>query len=138
MALIDTVLPLIANRLPKVIDARTHGLIDYAHGVFFLGMALLCRKSNPRAATAALGTGAFILGGALLTDYPLGVRRVIPFATHGRLDTGFASASWAVPRVFGFADTAAARVFQLNSIAEALAVGMTDFDSGRARAEKTL
>lgn len=136
MALIDAVLPAAAKRLPKVIDARTHGAVDYAHGAFFLGMALVCRRSNPKAAAAALGTGAFILGGALLTDYPLGVRKIIPFETHGRLDSGFASASWAVPRVFGFVGTKAARVFQLNSVFEAFAVGMTDFNSERARAEE--
>ena len=137
MALLDAVLPFITNRLPKVLDARAHGAIDYAHGAFFLGMALVCRKQNPRAASAALATGAFVLAQSLLTDYPLGAKPVFSFEAHGKMDTAFASASWAVPRVFGFAGTGAARVFQINSIAEALVVGMTDFNSERARAEKS-
>ena len=28
------------TRMPKVIDARTHGIIDYGHAAFFLGMAV--------------------------------------------------------------------------------------------------
>ncbi len=128
MSLIDSaVLPVLQKRLPKVIDARTHGIIDYSHAALFLGLALVCRKSNPRAAWAALATGAFGLGLALLTDYPLGARPILPFATHGRIDAGFASASWALPRVFGFRGTPAAKVFQINSVVESAVVGMTDF-----------
>jgi hypothetical protein len=26
------------TRLPKVIDARTHGIIDYCHAAFFFGL----------------------------------------------------------------------------------------------------
>ncbi len=127
---------MIEKRMPKVLDARTHGAIDYAYSALFLGMALLCRKSNPPAAGAALGTGAFLLAQSLLTDYPLGVKPVFSFEAHGKMDASFASASWAIPRIFGFRGTAAARVFQINSVVGALVVGMTDFNSERARAEK--
>jgi len=74
------------NRLPKVIDARKHGIIDYCHAAFFLGMAYMCRKSEPRAAVAALVTGSFVLIQSLLTDYPYGVKKVIPFRVHGQMD----------------------------------------------------
>ena len=50
------------KRLPKVIDARKHGMIDYFHAAFFFGMALMCRKNQPRTALAALLTGSFVLG----------------------------------------------------------------------------
>ena len=53
---------------PKPINARTHGFIDYAHSAFFLDLALVCRKSNPRAALAAALTGGFVLVQSLLTD----------------------------------------------------------------------
>ncbi len=132
MPFITSILPLIENRLPKIISARTHGIIDYSHAALFLTTALIVRKSNPRAAWAALATGSFVLAQSLLTDYPLGTKPVIPFATHGKMDAGFASASWAVPRVFGFEDTKAAKLFQINSVAEAVVVGLTDFDSERA------
>lgn len=123
------------SRLPKVIDARTHGIIDYCHAAFFLGMAWFWRKSNRPAALASLVTGSFILAESLLTDYPLGAFKVIPFGTHGRMDTGFAASSPMMPRMFGFSGTPAARIFQGNGLMEAAVVGMTDFNSERAHAE---
>lgn len=125
------------NRLPKVIDARKHGIIDYCHAAFFLGMAYVCRKSEPRAAMAALMTGSFVLVQSLLTDYPLGVKKVIPFRVHGQMDAAFAASSFMVPKVFGFSDSPAAAVFKGNSFVEAAVVGATDFSSERARSEES-
>jgi len=136
MSLATAVLEKLENRLPKVIDARGHGVIDYCHASFFLGMALLCRKKNPRAAAAALMTGSFILAESLLTDYPVGAMKVVPFETHGRMDAGFAAASLLVPRIFGFEGSGAAAVFKGNALAEAAVVGMTNFNSEDARGEK--
>lgn len=129
MAIQNTLQNAVQQRLPKMIDARTHGIIDYAHASFFLGAALLLRKSNPRAALACLTTGTLVLGQSLLTDYPLGAEPVISFQTHGRLDTGFAAISGWIPRVFGFSDTAAANIFRANAFVETVVVGMTDFQS---------
>ena len=123
------------SRLPKVIDARTHGIIDYSHAAFFLGMAFVCRKSNRPAALASLITGSFILAESLLTDYPLGAFKVIPFGTHRRMDTAFAAASSLMPRMFGFTGTPAARVFQGNGLMEAAVVGMTDWNGEHIHAE---
>lgn len=125
------------SRLPKVIDARKHGIIDYCHAAFFLGMAYVCRKSEPRAALAALCTGSFVLVQSLLTDYPLGVKKVIPFKVHGQMDAAFAASSFMLPKVFGFSDSPAATVFQANSFVEAAVVGATDFSSERARSEES-
>ena len=125
------------SRLPKVIDARKHGIIDYCHAAFFLGMAYVCRKSEPRAALAALCTGSFVLVQSLLTDYPLGAKKVIPFKVHGQMDAAFAASSFMVPKVFGFPGTTAANVFTGNSFVEAAVVGATDFSSERARSEES-
>jgi len=124
------------NRLPKIIDARKHGMIDYCHAAFFLGMAYVCRKSEPRAALAALLTGSFVLVQSLLTDYPLGVKKVISFRVHGQMDAAFAASSFMIPKVFGFSDSPAAAVFTGNSFVEAGVVGATDFSSERARSEE--
>ena len=136
MAVAETVLPLVAKFLPKVISPKVHGYIDYSHAAFFLGSAWFLRKKNPRAAAAAVTTGAFVLTQSLLTDYALGAKKVIPFETHGKMDGSFASASWAIPLLFGFAKTPAARIFQINSVVEGAVVSMTDFSSSRARAEE--
>ena len=136
MSFVTSGLNLLENRLPKVIDARTHGIIDYSHAAFFLGMAALCRKRNPPAALAALTTGLFVLGESLLTRYPLGAKPVIPFELHGRMDAGFAATSLAVPRLFGFEGTKAATVFHANAFVEAAVVGLTDFNTERAELER--
>ena len=130
------VLNVVEKRLPKVIDARTHGMIDLCHATFFFGMALLCRKKNPRAATAALATGAFVLVESLLTDYPLGAKSVVSFSTHGRMDAAFAASSLALPKIFGFEHTNAAKVFKMNAFVESAVVGLTDFNSNHAREKK--
>ncbi len=132
----ESVIPALQSRLPKVISPRIHGIIDYSHAAFFLGSAWFLRKKNQPAATACLGTGAFVLVQSLLTDYALGVSPTIPFAAHGKMDASFASASWAIPRLFGFSKTPAARIFQINSVVEATVVGLTDFSTERARAER--
>lgn len=136
MSLATAALGEVEKRLPKVIDARTHGIIDYCHAAFFFGMALFCARKNRRAAKAALATGTFILAESLLTDYPLGAKQAIPFEMHGRLDAGFTASSFMVPAWFGFSGTAAAEVFKINGFVEGLVVGMTDWDSERARNQK--
>ena len=136
MSIVESVVPHVQKRLPKVISPKAHGFIDYSHAAFFFGLALFARKRNPRAAVAAACTGSFVLVQSLLTDYALGAKHVIPFAVHGQMDTGFASASWAVPRLAGFHGTPEARVFQINSIVETIVVGLTDFSSERARGEE--
>ena len=136
MAVANVALNQLENRLPKVIDARQHGMIDYCHAAFFLGMAYVCRKSEPRAALAALLTGSFVLVQSLLTDYPLGAKKVIPFKVHGQMDAAFAASSFMVPKVFGFSDSPAASVFKGNSFVEAAVVGATDFSSERARSQE--
>ncbi len=135
MSVADSALD-VSTHLPKVINPRVHGMIDYGHAAFFFGFALLCRRENKAAAMAALGTGAFILVQSLLTDYPMGVKPVISFETHGKMDAAFASSSWVIPKLCGFAGTKEAKVFEMNSVVEASVVGMTDFDSNRARLER--
>ncbi|HEV2272564.1 MAG TPA: hypothetical protein VGR96_00285 [Acidobacteriaceae bacterium] len=137
MPLANAVLnPFLEKSLPKVIDARVHGIIDYCHASFFFGMAILCRRRNPRAATAALLAGSFVLVESLLTDYPLGIAKVIPFETHGRLDSAFAASSSLVPKLFGFNETGAAAIFEGNALVEATVVGMTDFSNESAQADR--
>jgi hypothetical protein len=135
MSLATAAIGEVEKRLPKVIDARTHGIIDYCHAAFFFGMAIFCARRNRPAAKAALATGAFILAESLLTDYPLGAKKVISFETHGQMDTAFAGSSFMMPAWFGFSGTAAAEVFKINGFVEGAVVGMTDWNSERARRE---
>ncbi len=136
MALTTIAIRQLEKRLPKVISPTTHGVIDYCHAGFFATMAVVCWKRNKPAALAAAGTSALVLAQSLFTDYKPGLKRVLPFSVHGQLDGAFAAFSLAVPRLFGFADTKAARVFQINSFVESTIVGLTDWNDIRARAEE--
>ncbi len=131
-------LPAIQSRLHKDIDSRTHGILDYCYAGLFLTLGFIFLKSNKRAAAASLTTGAFVLVQSLLTDYPLGVTPLISFHTHGQIDGAFASTSWALPFVFGFAETAPAKIFTSSSLIEGAIVALTDFSSEHARAQKAV
>ncbi|MDP9038610.1 MAG: hypothetical protein M3O02_04950 [Acidobacteriota bacterium] len=123
--------------LPKVISPTMHGVIDYCHAAFFFTVGVLCARSDNKAASnAAFATGGFILVQSLLTDYRFGVKPVLSFETHGKIDAVFASSSWMLPLLFGFKDTVAAKVFEGNSLAEASVVAMTDWSSQRAHEER--
>jgi hypothetical protein len=52
------------------------------------------------------------------------------------MDTVFASSSWMVPLLFGFRDTAAGKIFEGNSFAEAAVVALTDWNSQRAHQQR--
>src|SRR5690242_13669166 len=85
------------DRMPRVIGAKTHGVIDYIHvGANFLAGALMLRR-NKGAGIAALALGGSVLANALMTDYPLGVFRLYSFKTHGILDYGVAAGSALMP-----------------------------------------
>jgi hypothetical protein len=124
------------KRLPKVLTPEVHGLIDYAHAAFFLCAGIYFWKRNRAAALASLATCGLIAGEALCTDYPLGVNPVISFETHGKLDAALASASLMTPTLFGFGDTSAATLFRINALAEAAVVGLTDYSSVPAAADR--
>jgi hypothetical protein len=136
MPLINARLDTLETKLPKVIGPTTHGIIDYAHAAFFFVVGLWWSRSNKRAASAAFATSGFILAQSLLTDYRFGVKPVFSFETHGKMDSVFASSSWLIPRIFGFEETHAVKIFEVNSVAEASVVGMTDWDGRLGHQER--
>lgn len=133
MSFAGKVLSGIEDRLPKVIDARAHGALDYLHVAFFLGMAWRWRKRRPRAAVAALVTGSVLLAESLCTDYPLGAVKVLPFTTHGRMDELLAASSLQIPRVFGFEGTPEAAVFKGYTVVRVAVAGLTNYHSEEPR-----
>jgi hypothetical protein len=132
MSLIDLGTTAFETNVPKPISPSAHGLIDYGHAAFFLTVGLVSSRSNRPAASAAFATGGFILVQSLLTDYRFGLKPVISFETHGKMDTIFAASSWMIPVLFGFSGTKAATIFEGNSLAEASVLAMTDWNSQRA------
>lgn len=128
MPLMQKGVQMLADRMPKVISPKAHAIIDYATaGSFLLAGALLWRK-NKRAALGAFACGAMEAGTAMMTDYPGGVKPVISFRTHGRIDAGFAGFVATLPTVMAFGDEPEAMFFRGQGVALAAVTGMTDFE----------
>lgn len=113
----------------KFIDARVHGVLDYALAAAFI-FAPGVLGFGPDAANLSRIIGIAYLGASLLTKYPLGALKLIPFPVHGLLEALMAASWLAVPWIFGFAADAAARNFYLAAGAGLLAVvAFTDYRS---------
>ncbi len=89
----------------QLIPTRTHGVIDYLTGLLLVVAPWLFGFANGGAAQwvpVVLGIG--VIGYSLLTDYELGLARVISMPVHLGLDIAGGILLAASPWLFGFAD----------------------------------
>lgn len=94
----------------KVLDAKTHGYLDYAYGVLLL-LAPAMFDFSPTAATISQVFGVLHLGLSLVTRYPLGAFKVVPFPVHGGIELVAAILLVAMPWLADFAADEAGRNF---------------------------
>lgn len=90
-------------RFPKPIDSTLHGFTDYTVGAL-LGSGLFARLANLEDTPAARQiriAGAAHAGYSTLTNYDLGVVKVLPYKAHLALDLVGALALGATPFVTG-------------------------------------
>jgi hypothetical protein len=88
----------------RVVPTKVHGAIDYVKAPALVAAPELLRLDGARAsalAPRAAGVAAAVYGP--LTDYELGVRRLIPMRVHVALDALAGTAVAAAPWVFGSA-----------------------------------
>ena len=89
----------------RFLPSRLHGVIDYLWGIALLATPWLFGFADVTAAkwlAVIFGIGAILY--SLVTDYELGVLRILPMTLHLALD-GLAGAFLAIsPWLFGFAD----------------------------------
>ena len=111
----------------KPLSPRAHGVLDYATvGLTALAPTLLGFPARTAVASRALAGG--YLGLSMLTDYPLSVRRVVPFGVHGVVEVGLGAALPFLPRVLGFGrDRRAARFFYGLTAVTAVVAVLTDW-----------
>lgn len=133
MALLQKGVALAAGRMPKKISPRVHSALDYAVAGSFLLMGALFWKRNRRAAIGSLLCGGATAAVSLLTDYPGGVRKVIPYAMHGQIDGGLIAMTAAMPRLVNIENDRAAKFFSRQAIAKTAIVAMTNFDHARGK-----
>lgn len=112
----------------RPISPRAHGALDYATVAATLLAPRLLGFPGRAARASYLLAGGY---GALsaLTDYPLGVRRTVPFRAHGAAEGLVGLALPALPRVLGFSRHRAARGFFLGLTAlTAVVAALTDWE----------
>lgn len=122
--------------MKKVLDPKTHGILDYALAAMFL-LAPSLFGFTEVAATASYVIGVVYIGTSLLTRYPLGALKVIPFPTHGVLESVMAAAWIVMPWLLGFAGDAAARNFFVIAGVGLLVVALlTDYKASQAHSSR--
>ena len=89
----------------RFISTRTHGVLDYVVGALLIVAPYnLGFADGTVAQWVPQALGLVAIGGALMTDYELGVMRVIPMPVHLMIDIGSGALLALSPWLFGFAD----------------------------------
>jgi len=87
---------------PRPVDATLHGVVDYNAGAVLMTVfPKLAGIEGTRSARQIRTSAAIHAGYSTLTDYPLGVVKLLPFKAHLALDAIGALALAATPFVTG-------------------------------------
>lgn len=115
--------------MQKPIDARRHGMMDYAT-VAATAAAPRALGFPKQAEGLAYGLAAGYLGLSLLTDYPLSATRMVPFKGHGVAEAAIGAALPFLPWLLGFSESRRARNFFLGLTALTAATALlTDWNA---------
>jgi len=89
--------------LVRLLPAWFHAIADYAVGITLIVVALASGGSAGAVGTGVV-VGATVLLVSMLTKYPLGVKKVLPFTVHSAGDYLAAALLLAAPWALNFAD----------------------------------
>jgi hypothetical protein len=92
----------------KVLSPTVHGVLDYGLALLFL-LLPGALDFPPPAAAASYAIGAVYIVASLVTRYPLGLFKWLPFPVHGVIESLMAITWIALPWLMGFAEHAASR-----------------------------
>jgi hypothetical protein len=120
-------------KMPKPISPRIHGMIDYGtSAAVAVAPAVLDVPKPARNLFEGLATG--YTGLSSVTDYPLSLKRLVPFKIHGATELAIAAILPMMPWILGFADDRAARNMCFGLSAMTLVVSaLTDWDQKNRR-----
>ena len=90
--------------LVRFLPAWFHAIADYAVAASLIIVALAVGGSNEAVATGVV-VGIVVAIVSMLTKYPLGVVKVVPFTVHSAGDYLAAALLLAAPWALGFSDT---------------------------------
>lgn len=109
----------------KFLSPLVHGALDYMLGALFLVAPFWLDFTSPLARTLCFVYGGALLLVSLLTRYPLGVLRVLPFPVHGGIEFVASLALIASPWLAGFEGVVPARNFFVGTGVALFAVWLT-------------
>jgi hypothetical protein len=93
----------------RFIPTRVHGVLDYlTAGVLIAAPSLLGLRKNGMQTWLPVALGVGTIGYSLLTDYELGLLKIIPMPAHLALDAANGALLAASPWLFGFAEEVSA------------------------------
>jgi len=119
--------------MQKPITPFAHGVMDYAT-VATVAAAPRLMDFPDRAATVCYMLAAGYAGISMLTDYPLSLRKAIPFKGHGIAEAAIGAMLPAIPWMLGFSRHSRARNFFLGLTAlTAMTAALTDWDKQSER-----
>ena len=90
--------------LVRLLPAWFHAIADYAVGIALIVVAAAVGGEGIAVATGVV-VGAVVLAVSMLTKYPLGVMKVLPFEVHSGGDYLAAALLVLAPFALGFTDT---------------------------------
>ena len=89
----------------RFIPTRVHGVLDYVTaGVLIAAPSMLGFRKNGMQTWLPIALGVGTIGYSLLTDYELGLFKIIPMPMHLVLDAANGALLAASPWLFGFAE----------------------------------
>jgi hypothetical protein len=116
-------------RRMKPLTPRRHGIVDYAACALMLAAPPLLGLSLAARRTSTLFAGSYLVVTAL-TDFPLGLRRVIPFPVHGKIELASAPALLALPALLGGLSGTKEKAYFAGLVATVLtAYSLTEWDA---------
>jgi hypothetical protein len=118
----------------KPISTRTHGIIDYAYGGMLIALPFLMQWDR-RAAQLSIGAGLATLGVTLMTNFELGLLRLLPMRAHLAMDAAENSMLMSAPKMLGDSDATAGRILAALGAVGAAVGAMTQTESPYERAE---
>ncbi len=121
--------------LIKVLPAWLHAIADYAVGIALIAVALVAADSG-KALAAGVVIGSVVLVVSLLTRYPLGLIKVLPFKVHSAGDYLAAALLLVSPFALGFRSSEVGiSLFYIGAGIAVLAVSLiTNYQYGPAAA----
>lgn len=135
MPLLNKGVSMLTRLMPKVITPKGHAILDYTVAALFVVAGINAWRRHKHAALSAFMVAGTGIGLSLLTDYPGGLAKVIPFPTHLKFDAGHAGMVSSMPSLIGFGRNWPAWIFRAQGMGIAAVTALTRISEEEERGE---